>query len=78
MNKEKIFKHIDQNIDKHINNIQTWVRQKSVSWDNLGMEDASKMVFEAYKNLGCKDVEYIDGKYYAFWRSLCCHRIVPF
>ena len=64
MNKNKIYNYIDDNLDTHIQNIQSWVKQKSVSWDNLGMDDASKMVFESFKKLGCKEVEYIDGKYY--------------
>ena len=37
MNKKEIYKYIDRNIDAHIANIQDWVRQQSVSWDNLGM-----------------------------------------
>ena len=43
MNKNKIYNYIDDNLDTHIQNIQSWVKQKSVSWDNLGMDDASKM-----------------------------------
>jgi len=64
MNKNKIYNYIDNNLDAHIQNIQHWVKQKSVSWDNLGMNDASKIVFESYKKLGCKEVEYINGQYY--------------
>ena len=61
MNKNKIYNYIDDNLDTHIQNIQSWVKQKSVSWDNLGMDDASKMVFESFKKLGCKEVEYIEA-----------------
>ena len=64
MNKKEIYKYIDRNIDAHIANIQDWVRQQSVSWDNLGMGDAWKIVYESYKKLGCQTVEVIPGKYY--------------
>ena len=64
MQKKEIYKYIDRNIDAHVKNIQDWVKQQSVSWDNLGMGDAWKIVYESYKKLGCQTVEIIPGKYY--------------
>ena len=37
MQKKEVYKYIDRNIDTHVKNIQDWVKQQSVSWDNLGM-----------------------------------------
>jgi len=41
MNREAIHRYIDEHLDEHITHIQKWVRQPSVSWDNLGMRQAS-------------------------------------
>ena len=63
MQKKEISTYIDRNIDAHVKNIQDWVKQQSVSWDNLGMGDAWKIVYESYKNR-VSDCGSIPGKYY--------------
>lgn len=64
MNREKIFQHIDEHIDEHVALIQDWVRQKSVSWDNLGMKECSELVAETYRRLGCQEVEILKGRFH--------------
>jgi acetylornithine deacetylase/succinyl-diaminopimelate desuccinylase-like protein len=64
MNRDKIFQNIDDNLGDHIAHIQRWVRQPSVSWDNIGVADCAKVVAESYRALGCQEVEIIEGRYH--------------
>ncbi|UCH26833.1 MAG: M20/M25/M40 family metallo-hydrolase [Trueperaceae bacterium] len=64
MNRDAIFQHIDENQKEHVENIQRWVRQKSVSWDNLGVRECAEVVAQSYQNLGCQEVEIIEGRYH--------------
>ena len=64
MNRERIFRHIDEHLDEHVAHIQSWVRQKSVSWDNLGVETAPTWWRTSYRRLGCREVEVIPGRFY--------------
>jgi acetylornithine deacetylase/succinyl-diaminopimelate desuccinylase-like protein len=64
MNREAIHRHIDENLDQHVEQIQTWVRQPSVSWDNLGVEDCAELVAQSYRDLGCQEVEIIEGRFH--------------
>ncbi len=64
MNREAIQRYIDHHQDEHISHIQQWVRQKSVSWDNLGMRECAELVAKSYRNLGCQEVEIIEGRYH--------------
>lgn len=64
MNRKAIHAHIDRHLDDHIASIQRWVRQKSVSWDNLGMRETAEMVADTYDELGCQEVEIIEGRFH--------------
>lgn len=64
MKREQIFQYIDGHIDEHIAHIQQWVRQKSVSWDNLGMKECAELVADSYRKLGCQEVEIIQGRFH--------------
>jgi acetylornithine deacetylase/succinyl-diaminopimelate desuccinylase-like protein len=64
MNRDAIHKHIDDNLDKHIAHIQRWVRQPSVSWDNLGVEECAEIVAQSYRDLGCQEVEIMQGRFH--------------
>ena len=46
VNREAIHRYIDEHIDEHVAHIQAWVRQKSVSWDDLGVADCAELVAE--------------------------------
>jgi acetylornithine deacetylase/succinyl-diaminopimelate desuccinylase-like protein len=59
-----IHDHIDHHLDEHIAHIQSWVRQPSVSWDNLGLPESADMVAASYRALGCHEVEVIPGRFY--------------
>ena len=64
MNREAIHHYIDEHLDAHVAHIQRWVRQKSVSWDNLGMRETAELAEQSYRNLGCQEVEVIEGRYH--------------
>lgn len=64
MNRTAIHQYIDTHLDQHIANIQSWVRQPSVSWDNLGVADCAELVAATYRELGYQEVEIIDGRFH--------------
>lgn len=64
MNRDAIFQHIDDHLDEHIEHIQRWVRQPSVSWDNLGVAECAEVVAQSYRDLGCQEVEIIEGRFH--------------
>jgi acetylornithine deacetylase/succinyl-diaminopimelate desuccinylase-like protein len=62
MKHEKISRHIDEHLAEHVAHVQQWVRQKSVSWDNLGMNESAALVADSYRKLGCREVEILKGR----------------
>jgi acetylornithine deacetylase/succinyl-diaminopimelate desuccinylase-like protein len=64
VSREAIFRHIDDHIDEHVAHIQSWVRQPSVSWDNLGVGECAELVADSYRRLGCREVEIIPGRFH--------------
>ena len=64
MNRDGIHRHIDEHLDDHVEHIRTWVRQPSVSWDNLGVRNCAEIVAQSYRELGCQEVEIIEGRYH--------------
>lgn len=62
--REAIHEHIDSHLNEHVANIQKWVRQKSVSWDNLGMKECAELVADSYRRLGCSEVEILQGRFH--------------
>lgn len=64
MNRSTIHQHIDQHLEEHIEHIQRWVRQPSVSWDNLGVKECAEIVAQSYRDLGCSEVEIIPGRFH--------------
>lgn len=64
MDRESIHRHIDDHIDDHVERVQQWVRQPSVSWDNHGVAECAELVARSYRDLGCTEVEVIDGRFH--------------
>ncbi|MGD9147160.1 MAG: M20/M25/M40 family metallo-hydrolase [Anaerolineae bacterium] len=64
MNREAIYRYIDDHLDDHIAHIQKWVRQPSVSWDSLGTREAAELTAQSYRDLGCQEVEVLEGRYH--------------
>jgi acetylornithine deacetylase/succinyl-diaminopimelate desuccinylase-like protein len=64
MDRKAIHRYIDEHINEHIASIQEWVRQPSVSWDNIGNEDMARLAADTYKKLGCQEVEVLEGRFH--------------
>jgi acetylornithine deacetylase/succinyl-diaminopimelate desuccinylase-like protein len=64
VNRDAIQRHIDEHFDEHVAHIQRWVRQPSVSWDNLGVEVCAEVVAQSYRDIGCQEVEVIEGRFH--------------
>lgn len=52
---ERIYKHIDENLDEHVAAIQEFVRQPSISHTGEGIRECAKLVEGYFKNLGCQE-----------------------
>jgi acetylornithine deacetylase/succinyl-diaminopimelate desuccinylase-like protein len=64
MDRDAIFRHIDDHLDAHIEHIQRWVRQPSVSWDDIGVSACAELVAQSFRDLGCQEVEVIPGRFH--------------
>ncbi len=54
-----IFKHIDDHQPEHIAKIQEYLRQPSVSAQNLGIKECADMTLEMLRRLGCREAELV-------------------
>ncbi len=57
---KKVYDHIDQNIDAHVENLQKWIRQPSVSNSGEGIPETAEMVKGYFDQLGCQDARVYD------------------
>ena len=53
------YAYIDANIRAHTENLRRWVRQQSVSAQNLGIQQMAEMVRNDLKSLGFKEAELV-------------------
>ena len=62
---------VDAQLEDDVARIQRWVRQPSVSWHDHGVKDMARMVAAELEDLGCGDVEVLEGRYQpAVWGRL--------
>jgi acetylornithine deacetylase/succinyl-diaminopimelate desuccinylase-like protein len=64
VDRDAIFRYIDTHQADHVAHIQRWVRQPSVSWDDMGVSECAELVAESFRDLGCQEVEVIQGRYH--------------
>ena len=50
---KKIYGYIDKNIDQHVNNLQKWIQQPSISNTGEGIQESAEMVKGFFDQLGC-------------------------
>lgn len=63
MNSMKVLRHVDQNMKGLITDLQTLIRQPSVSAKNEGLEECAKLVAKIMKNSGIKsEILYLGNK----------------
>ena len=57
---QKVFAHIDENIDAHVENLQKWIRQPSISNSGEGIPESAEMVKGFFDELGCQQTQVYD------------------
>jgi len=56
---QDVYDHIDAHFDEHLQKIQTFLRQPSVSAQNLGIQETARMVLEMLKEIGARDAALV-------------------
>ncbi len=56
----KVFKYIDDHIDQHVQNLQKWIQQPSISNTGEGIQESAQMVKGYFDQLGCQQSKVYD------------------
>ena len=59
-NVAKVFQYIDDHIDEHVENLQKWMRQPSISNSGEGIPETAEMVKGFFDKLGCQTTRVYD------------------
>lgn len=51
---KKVYSYIDEHIDEHVENLQKWIRQPSISNTGEGIPESAEMVKGFFDQLGCQ------------------------
>jgi acetylornithine deacetylase/succinyl-diaminopimelate desuccinylase-like protein len=57
---KKIYTYIDDHIDEHVENLQRWIRQPSISNSGEGIPESAEMVKGFFEQLGCQESKVYD------------------
>jgi acetylornithine deacetylase/succinyl-diaminopimelate desuccinylase-like protein len=57
---QKVYAHIDENIDAHVYNLQKWIQQPSISNSGEGIPESAEMVKGFFDELGCQQTQIFD------------------
>jgi acetylornithine deacetylase/succinyl-diaminopimelate desuccinylase-like protein len=57
---QKVYAHIDENIDAHVEHLQKWIRQPSISNSGEGIPESAEMVKGFFDELGCQQTRVFD------------------
>src|SRR4051794_22290263 len=57
---KKVYGYIDEHIDDHVENLQKWVRQPSISNSGEGIPESAEMVKGFFEQLGCQTARGYD------------------
>ncbi len=58
-NHEEIYDFIDSNLDRHLEYIRRWVRQPSISAQNVGMHEMATLFVDDLRELGFQEAEIV-------------------
>jgi acetylornithine deacetylase/succinyl-diaminopimelate desuccinylase-like protein len=58
---KKVYTYIDEHIDEHVENLQKWIRQPSISNSGEGIPESAEMVKGFFEQLGCQARVYDVG-----------------
>src|SRR5580698_5604871 len=57
---KKVYGYIDEHIDDHVENLQRWIRQPSISNSGEGIPESAEMVKGFFDQLGCQQTRVYD------------------
>ncbi len=57
---QKVYGYIDEHIDEHVENLQKWIRQPSISNSGEGIPESAEMVKGFFDELGCQQTQVFD------------------
>lgn len=57
---KKVFTYIDDHIDEHVENLQKWIRQPSISNTGEGIPESAEMVKGFFDEFGCQETRVYD------------------
>jgi acetylornithine deacetylase/succinyl-diaminopimelate desuccinylase-like protein len=57
---KQVYAHIDANIDVHVENLQKWIQQPSISNTGEGIQESAEMVKGFFDQLGCQESKVYD------------------
>jgi acetylornithine deacetylase/succinyl-diaminopimelate desuccinylase-like protein len=57
---KKVFTYIDDHIDEHVESLQKWIRQPSISNSGEGIPESAEMVKGFFEQLGCQESRVFD------------------
>lgn len=57
---KRVFTYIDAHIDDHVQNLQKWIRQPSISNSGEGIPESAEMVKGFFEQLGCQESRVYD------------------
>ena len=57
---KKVFAYIDEHVDEHVQNLQKWIRQPSISNSGEGIPETAEMVKGFFEQLGCQESRVYD------------------
>jgi acetylornithine deacetylase/succinyl-diaminopimelate desuccinylase-like protein len=57
---KKVYSYIDEHIDDHVENLQKWIRQPSISNSGEGIPESAEMVKGFFEQLGCQTARVYD------------------
>lgn len=59
-NHQKVYDHIDANLDSHIAELQRWLQQQSGSAENLGVREMAELILDDFEALGFQESELVE------------------
>lgn len=57
---QKVYSYIDTHIDEHVENLQKWIQQPSISNSGEGIPETAEMVKGMFDKLGCQESKVYD------------------
>ncbi len=56
-----VYAHIDENLDAHLSHLVRWVRQRSISAQNIGVRDMARLLAQDLTFLGFSEVTLVES-----------------